>query len=154
MFPLFLILVVFAADRLSKRWAFSFLSEHGPTQINAYLSIQETYNKGIAFGMFQGAGPYIGWLTIVVVIGMFIYLLRLPKSEKLTRIGLALIIGGALGNMVDRVMTGEVLDFIVTPLRSSVFNVADIAINVGMAITILATVLSVQRARKQDLAKA
>ena len=54
----------------------------------------------------------------------------------LLRIGLALIIGGALGNMVDRIVAGEVLDFIVTPLRSGVFNLADVCINVGMVISL------------------
>lgn len=151
MLPYILILLVFLADRLSKRWATSYLSEHGPTQFNTYFSIQETYNEGIAFGMFQGVGPLIGWLTIAVVAGMFIYLVRLPKEERLTKIGLALIIGGALGNMVDRLIFGRVLDFIVTPLRASIFNVADIAINAGMITVILATIWSAYRARKQNL---
>ena len=149
--PYFIILLVFLADRLSKQWATSYLTEHGPAQINAYFSIQETYNEGIAFGMFQGIGPLIGWLTIAVVAGLFIYLVCLPKKDRLTKIGLALIIGGALGNMVDRVTTGRVLDFIETPLRSSIFNVADIAINVGMITVILATIWSAFRAIEQNL---
>lgn len=153
MLPYILILLVFLADRLSKWWAAAYLSEHGPTQINAYFSIQETYNKGIAFGMFQGAGPIVGWLTIAVVVGLFIYLVRVPKEEKLMKIGLALIIGGALGNMIDRITVGQVLDFIETPLRSSIFNVADMAINVGMVIVVLATIWSTLRAREQDLAE-
>jgi signal peptidase II len=152
MLPYFLILLVFLVDRLSKGWATSYLAEHGPTQFNSFFSIQETYNKGIAFGMFQGAGPAVGWLTVVIVIGLFIYLVRLPKGDKLMRIGLALIIGGALGNMVDRVTVGEVLDFIATPFRSSIFNVADIAINVGMVIVILATVGAMLNAKKRNLA--
>lgn len=150
MWTYIIILLVFLADRLSKRWAASYLSEYGPTQFSAYFSIQETYNKGIAFGMFQGAGPLVGWLTIAVIVGMFVYLVRLPKEEKLLRIGLALIIGGALGNMIDRITVGQVLDFIETPFRSSIFNVADIAINVGMVIIVLATIWSTLRARKQN----
>jgi signal peptidase II len=136
-------------DRLSKWWAAGFLREHGPTQISTYLSIQETYNRGIAFGMFQGAGPVIGWFTILVVIGMFIYLTILPKEERLLKIGLAVIIGGALGNMIDRLTAGQVLDFIETPLRSSIFNLADAAINVGMVIIIAATVWSLLRSRER-----
>jgi signal peptidase II len=151
MFPYVLILLVFLADRLSKRWALSFLNEHGPTQINNFISIQESYNMGIAFGMAQGIGAQIGWLTIVVVAGLFIYMVRLPQDQWLTRIGLALIIGGALGNMVDRLTRGEVLDFIVTPLRFAIFNVADIAINAGMVVIIVATVWSIRGARKPDL---
>lgn len=149
--PFALILLVFLADRFSKSWALSFLSEHGPTRINSFISIQESYNMGIAFGMAQGIGAQIGWLSVVFVAGMFIYMVRLPEDEWLTRIGLALIMGGALGNMIDRLTKGEVLDFIVTPLRFSIFNIADIAINVGMVIVLLATVRSIRRERKHDL---
>jgi signal peptidase II len=151
--PYILILLVFLADRLSKRWAAAYLGEHGPTQFNAYFSIQETYNRGIAFGMFQGVGPLVGWLTVAVVVGMFIYLARLPKEEKLMRVGLALIIGGALGNMIDRVTVGQVLDFIETPFRSGIFNVADVAINAGMVIIVLASIWSTLRARIQNPAE-
>jgi len=154
MFPYFLIILTFLADRFSKWWATSYLMEHGPTRINGLFSIQETYNRGIAFGMFQGIGPIIGWLTIAVVVGMFIYLVRLPKEEKLVRIGLALLIGGALGNLVDRIMVGQVLDFIETPLRSGIFNVADVAINLGMIIILLGTIWSMLRSRKQKLVEA
>ena len=151
---LFLIFVAFMADRLSKLWAISYLSEHGPTQINALLSIQETYNRGIAFGMFQGIGPLVGWLTIAVVAGMFIYLVRLPKEEKLIKVGLALIIGGAMGNLIDRIMVGQVLDFVETPLRPGIFNVADVAIYLGMIIVLLATIWSMLRSRNQNLTEA
>jgi signal peptidase II len=153
MIPYILIILAFLADRLSKQWAASFLSDHGPTQINAYLTIRETYNKGIAFGMFQGAGPLVGWFTIAVVAVMFVYLVRLPQEERFIKIGLALIIGGALGNMIDRVTVGQVLDFIETPFRSGIFNVADMAINVGMVIIILGTILSMVRARNQEPVK-
>ena len=151
---LFLILIVFMADRLSKLWAISYLNEYGPTQINPLLSIQETYNRGIAFGLFQGIGPLVGWLTIAVVMGMFIYLVRLPREEKLITIGLALIIGGAMGNLIDRIMVGQVLDFVETPLRSGIFNVADVAINLGMIIVLTATFWSMLRSRSQNLAEA
>ncbi len=153
MLPYFLILLAFLADRLSKWWAISYLNEHGPTRINALFSVQETYNRGIAFGMFQGIGPFIGWLTIAVVVGMSIYLARLPKEEKLVRIGLALLIGGALGNLIDRIVVGKVLDFIVTPLRPGIFNVADVAIYLGLIIFLLATIWSTLRSRNQNLAQ-
>jgi signal peptidase II len=153
MLPYILILLAFLADRLSKWWAISYLDEHGPTRINALFSVQETYNRGIAFGMFQGIGPLVGWLTIAVVVGMLIYLVRLPKEEKLLQIGLALLIGGALGNLVDRIMVGKVLDFIVTPLRSGVFNVADVVINLGIIIILLTTAWSALRSHNQNLAE-
>jgi signal peptidase II len=154
MLPYFLILVAFVADRFTKWWASSYLNEYGPAEINSLLSVRETYNRGIAFGLFQGIGPLVGWLTIAVVVGMFIYLVRLPREDKLTRAGLGLIIGGALGNLLDRIVAGQVLDFIETPLRPGIFNVADIAINLGMLMILLAAVLSSFRSRSQDIVEA
>lgn len=137
MIPYLLLLVAFAADRLSKRWAAAYLSEHGPTTFNALFSIREAYNKGIAFGMLQGTGQLVGWLSIVVVVTLFLYLRGLPGSMRLMRSGLALVIGGALGNLVDRVTVGEVLDFIEVPLRPGVFNVADVMIQVGLILALI-----------------
>ena len=139
--PYILIIVIFLADRLSKIWAANFLAENGPTQVHQYLTITETYNRGIAFGLFQGVGPIIGWLTIGVVIGMFIYMVRLPREVWLVRLGMALIIGGALGNLIDRVSAGEVLDFIQSSLLWGIVNIADISINVGMVIMIVGSLI-------------
>ena len=155
MFPyLILIFLVFLADRISKWWAASYLAAHGAAQINALFSIREAYNRGIAFGMFQGIGPLVGWLTIVVVAGLLIYLARLPEDAKLVKIGLALIIGGALGNLVDRILVGKVLDFIETPFRPGIFNVADLAINLGIIIILLATIRSALRERDRKYPEA
>ena len=95
----------------------------------------------IAFGMFQGIGPLVGWLTIGVVVGMLIYMSRVPRSMWILRIGLALVIGGALGNLVDRITAGEVLDFIQTPLRSGIFNVADMMIHLGLILSVIGAYL-------------
>ena len=132
MVPYILILAAFAADRLTKWWAANYLADHKVTALNDYLVLYPTYNRGIAFGLFQGIGHIVGWLSIIVVIGLFIYMIRVPRSLWLMRIGLALIIGGAMGNLIDRVTVGEVLDFIQTPLQPGVFNVADLMINVGV----------------------
>jgi signal peptidase II len=134
--PYILIITIFLADRLSKIWAAAFLAENGPTQINQYLTIQETYNRGIAFGLFQGAGPVVGW-----VIGMLVYMIRLPRELWLVRTGMAFIIGGALGNLIDRVWAGEVLDFIQSPLLWGIVNIADISINVGMVVLIIGSMV-------------
>jgi len=78
------------------------------------------------------------------VLGLLFYLIRLPREMWLLRLGLALIIGGALGNMIDRIVAGQVLDFILTPLRPGVFNVADICINVGMLLSLAGFLLQKQ----------
>lgn len=136
-----LILLAFGADRLTKWWAAAYLAEHGPTTFNAFFTLRETYNRGIAFGMFQGVGLIVGWLTIGVLIGLFVYLLRLPRQLWLMRSGVAVLIGGALGNLVDRISAGEVLDFIETPFRQAVFNVADVMIWIGMGLLLLGSIV-------------
>jgi signal peptidase II len=151
MLPYLLILIAFAADRLTKWWASSYLNEFGPTQINAFITVRETYNRGIAFGLFQGIGPLVGWFTIAVVAGMFVYLVRLPREDKLMRAGLGLVIGGALGNLLDRIVAGQVLDFIESPLRPGIFNVADVAINFGILMILLSALWSSFRSRSQGL---
>lgn len=149
MWPYILILLAFAADRFSKWWVAGNVADHAPIQINQYLTIQKTYNEGIAFGLFQGIGPAVGWLTVVVILGLVFYLVQVPRNEWLIRAGLGLMIGGALGNMLDRIVAGEVLDFIQTPLRSGIFNVADVMINLGMVLIVIGSI--VHRAPKEEL---
>jgi signal peptidase II len=132
MLPFFLILLAFGLDRLSKWWAAVYLAEQGPTQLHPLLTLYPVYNRGIAFGMAQGIGPIVGWLSVGVVLLLFLYLVRLPRSMSIMRLGLGLLIGGALGNLVDRITAGQVLDFISTPLRPGVFNVADVMIYAGI----------------------
>lgn len=137
MIPYFLILLAFLADRVTKWWAAAYLEEHGPTTFNEFFTLYETYNRGIAFGLLQGSGSLVGWLTVGIVASLFVYLIRLPREERLMRAGLALLIGGALGNLVDRVTAGEVLDFIQTPLRAGIFNVADVMIHLGLFLALI-----------------
>jgi signal peptidase II len=137
MFPFLLIVLAFGLDRLSKWWAAAYLAEQGPTELHPLLSLYPIYNRGIAFGLAQGIGPIVGWLSIIVVLGLLVYMVRLPRSMGLMRVGLALLIGGALGNLVDRVTAGQVLDFITTPLRPGVFNVADVMIYAGILLALV-----------------
>jgi signal peptidase II len=148
MLYLIVIILAFFIDRLSKLWAADFVAENGPTRLHPLLTIQETYNRGVAFGMFQGIGPIVGWFTILVVGALLIYLIHAPKELWIMRLGLAILIGGALGNLVDRIFVGHVLDFIETPLRSGIFNMADVLIYVGIGLTILGAVL--QKSKDED----
>lgn len=130
-------LLAFLADRFSKWWVAGYLAENGSIRVTSWLTIREVYNRGIAFGLFQGIGPVVGWLTLLLLLGLFVYLVRLPRQAWLMRLGLAVLIGGAMGNLVDRIFAGVVLDFIETPLRQGVFNVADVLIHVGVVLAIL-----------------
>ena len=68
---------------------------------------------------------------------MVLYIAKTPRHMVLLRSGLSLIVGGALGNLVDRITVGQVLDFIQTPLRSGIFNGADVMINLGMVLALV-----------------
>ena len=142
MLPFLVAVGAFAADRIGKMWASNFLSEHGPTRVHSLLTIRETYNSGLAFGLFQGLGPLVGWLSILILLGLSLYVARLPRQAHLMRIGLAMIIGGASGNLIDRITVGQVLDFIETPLRPGVFNVADVMIYLGMLLVLAGGLLN------------
>ena len=141
LWPFGVIFIAYGLDRFSKWWAADFLALNGPTELHSLLSIKEAYNRGIAFGMFQGIGPLVGWLTIGVVIVLTISMLRLPEGSNLMKLGMSILIGGALGNMWDRIVHGEVLDFLVTPIRAGIFNVADVLIYVGIGICFIAAFL-------------
>lgn len=136
-----LTVLAFALDRLSKWWVATNLVQQGPLQIHELLTLHATYNRGMVFGLFQGIGSWVGWISIIVIGGLLVYLARLPAEARLMRIGLALVIGGALGNLVDRLLAGEVLDFITTPLLPWVFNVGDVFINGGMILFALGSLL-------------
>ncbi|MCB0035949.1 MAG: signal peptidase II [Anaerolineales bacterium] len=126
------IMLAFMVDRASKWWAADFFATHGPTQLHPYLTITNTYNRGLALGLFQGIAPYMGWLSVLILAILFFYMITLPAKQSFVRLGMAITIGGALGNMIDRILFGRVLDFISTPFRSGIFNLADVLIYVGL----------------------
>lgn len=156
MLPYLLIILAFAADRLTKWWVAGSFQVHSDTRVSSFFTVHPTYNSGIAFGLLQGIGPTIGWLSIAVVVGLAVYLVRVPRSMWLLRTGLALLIGGALGNLIDRVTAGQVLDFIQISLRPGVFNVADVMIQIGVLLSLAGSLLHRQAppATEQEAAAA
>lgn len=136
-----LTILAFVLDRLSKWWVATYLVQQGPLQVHELLTLRATYNRGMVFGLMQGVGSWIGWVSVFVIGGLLVYLTRLPPDARLMRVGLALVIGGALGNLVDRLLAGEVLDFITTPLLPWIFNVGDVFINGGMILFAVGSIL-------------
>lgn len=130
----------YLADRLSKQWAAG-LGPEPQIVIPNVLSWTRVLNRGVAFGLLQGLGPVVGWLTIVVLIGFFVYLVRLPRAQWLVRFGVALLIGGAAGNLVDRLTAGAVIDFIAVRGFPYIFNVSDILLNTGVVIMLIGSYL-------------
>jgi signal peptidase II len=138
MLPYIIIILAYAADRVTKWWIANNLADFRPVKVNAFLTLQPTYNRGVAFGLLQGIGPIIGWFSILIVLGLLVYLIRTPRQQWLLRLGLAMIIGGALGNMIDRVTAGEVLDFIHVSFLPGIFNISDLMVNLGMGTSLAA----------------
>lgn len=112
-----------------------------------YARILHWYNTGVAFGLFQGGGIIFILLPLVIVIGMLVYFPRIPDDDWTLRLALSLQLGGALGNLVDRITIGHVTDFISVG-RFPVFNVADSAITIGVIVLILGVNIQERKEKK------
>jgi len=113
---------------------------YGPRQVlDHVLYLTVTRNAGAAFGLFQNFTIGFVLISVVVMIGILFYYGRLPTGDWPARLGLALVFGGALANAYDRGVQGSVIDFIQVP-HWPIFNVADSAISVGVAVLLIGTV--------------
>jgi signal peptidase II len=101
------------------------------------LSIVHLTNSGAAFGMLQGAGPLLVMTSIVGMVAIVVFLFNPTFAHPVMRLGLAFMLGGAIGNLIDRVKDGEVVDYIKVP-NFPAFNVADSAITIGVLLLIWA----------------
>jgi signal peptidase II len=154
--------LVILLDQLSKWWILhSFeLGESMPV-IDGFFMITSHRNKGAAFGILQDQRTFFIIITIVIVIGLIWYLAKSALDRKnLLAFSLSLILGGALGNFIDRVRMGEVVDFLHFRFRFSwfgtevdysypIFNLADSAICIGVALVFLDTFLEWRKERKR-----
>ncbi len=134
---------IFALDVLTKIWASSSLALYEVVPVIPYFNIMLAHNSGAAFSFLADAGGWQRWfftaIALVVSVVITVWLKRLPASEKLQAVALASILGGALGNVLDRVLHGYVVDFLDFYYQDShwpAFNIADIAIVVGAALLI------------------
>lgn len=109
-----------------------------------FARILHWYNKGVAFGMFQNGGLIFILMPIVIAIGIIVYFRRIPEQDWAVRLALSLQLGGALGNLIDRITIGHVTDFISVG-KFPVFNIADSAITVGVIVLILGVWLQEKR---------
>jgi signal peptidase II len=101
-----------------------------------YARIVHWHNTGAAFGIFQGFGDIFTVLAIVVAIAILYYFPQVPREDWPLRLAMGLQLGGAVGNLIDRVTIGWVTDF-VSVGRFPVFNVADASISIGVAVLII-----------------
>ena len=121
---------------------------YGPRQIvDHVLFLTVTRNAGAAFGIFQNFTVGFLLISAVVMIGILIYYWYLPARDWSARLGLALVFGGAIANAYDRAVKGSVVDFIQIP-HWPVFNVADSAVTVGVAILVIGTLWANRQPRR------
>ena len=113
-----------------------------------YLRIVNWYNTGVAFGLFQGMGPIFTILAVLVAIAIVYYFPKISSQDWIIRIALGLQLGGAVGNLIDRVVFGRVTDF-VSIGNFPVFNVADASITVGVIVLILGIWIQDGRQRRE-----
>ncbi len=141
---LWLAVVVLAADLATKSWADSTLDYGVPNPLTSWFDLTLLYNNGAAFSFLAHAGGWQRWffITIAAVISgvLIVWLKRTSRQQWWLGLGLALILGGALGNLHDRILLGYVVDFISVHYKNHyfpAFNLADSAITVGAAIMII-----------------
>ncbi|NCB38153.1 MAG: signal peptidase II [Erysipelotrichia bacterium] len=128
-------LIFFMLDRATKLLVINNSHQLPINILDNFFSLTYVKNPGVAFGWFPDwrLPPIIMALTMIIIIAY--YSLKLPEEERLTRWALALLVGGAIGNLYDRIIYGFVVDFFLFRFGSfdfPVFNVADIAIDVGV----------------------
>jgi signal peptidase II len=152
--PVAIALVVILVDQLTKHWAVTSLGTEREIHLVWTLQLNLAFNNGMAFGQGQGFGPVIAVIATVVIV----YLLASLRTEgsRLGTLGMGLLIGGAAGNLIDRLfrgddgfMQGAVVDFIDLQWFP-IFNVADMAINVGAGLLILNGILDARPHRAAD----
>jgi signal peptidase II len=155
---------VVVLDQASKWWLARTLDIHEfRPLIEGVLSLSHVQNRGAAFGILSEADlPYQAALfsavSLLALVAIAVYAFRLPAEARLPQMGLALVLGGALGNLIDRVRLGYVVDFIHVYWGRHQwpdFNVADSAITVGVALLILDMLVAPDRESvKPDMAGA
>ncbi len=145
---------VLVADQLSKLWAQRALV-HGEVVLTPFFNFALAYNTGAAFGFLSGASGWQNFFFVAVAIAVgaviIVMLRRLKPGDTLVAAALWLILGGAIGNLADRLRLGHVVDFLDFHLGGWhfwTFNVADSAITIGAALLILDSLgLRIGRAR-------
>lgn len=135
---------VLALDQLTKAWIAATLSLYERIPLLPFLDIIRVHNRGAAFSFLSTAAGWQRWfftaLALAVSVAILVWLRRLPGGQRRLAAGLALVLGGALGNLWDRLQYGYVVDFIDVYYGGwhwPAFNVADSAISIGAALLIL-----------------
>jgi signal peptidase II len=141
-----IVLVIVVLDQITKIWADRSLDMYQQVHITSWFNITKAYNYGAAFSFLDIPGGWQRWfftsISLVVSIVLSVWLFRMTRAEKWLSLSIALILGGAVGNLIDRMFYGYVVDFIQVHWNESYFpsfNIADAAISCGTAILLFLT---------------
>jgi len=138
-----IVLIIFFFDRITKKIIISLSQENfgQPIFTSEYLNISLVWNQGIAFGLFSFSESYTyNILTILITLVVFIIFYMIIKNDGFKKFSLIMIVGGALGNLYDRIFFSAVPDFFdfhVGNFHWFIFNIADIFITIGVIFMIL-----------------
>lgn len=141
---LLLSVLIIILDLWTKRMATESLTLYRPLELTSWLNMTLAHNYGAAFSFLSDAGGWQRWLFTGLAFGvtlvLLVWLVRLPAQQKLTGAALGLIIGGAVGNLIDRIVNGYVVDFIdvyYLHWHWPAFNMADSAITCGVVLLLI-----------------
>lgn len=147
--------LVVILDQLSKQIAENSLLLHKPLAVFPGFNWTLMYNKGAAFSFLSQAGGWQRWFFIIlssaISIALIIWLKQLKKDQQVLSAGIAFILGGAIGNVIDRSLYGHVIDFIQVYYKDfywPAFNIADSAITLGAGLLILDMFIEYKKAHK------
>jgi signal peptidase II len=153
-------LAVIGCDQLVKLWIVAHLPPNGIQRVLPVLDVTLTYNRGAAFSFLADASGWQKWffagLAVAVGVGIVLWLGRLDgRARRTLCLGLTLILGGALGNLIDRVRIGHVVDFILAHWHGVyfpwAFNIADSAITVGAVLLLVDAWLESRGSKKENV---
>ncbi|MEJ2309827.1 MAG: signal peptidase II [Gammaproteobacteria bacterium] len=153
---LWLSLIIVVLDQVTKIWIDSSLMLHDRVPvIHGFFDLMKAYNEGAAFSFLAGQDGWQRWfftgLSTIISIALLIWLRRLQPSHLWTALAISLVIGGAVGNLIDRVALGHVVDFLlfyIDPWYWPAFNIADSAISIGVVILIITELFGLDRKRE------
>lgn len=147
-----LALLVIVLDQISKHWVNAALTYNETVTFTSFFNFTLRYNPGAAFSFLSDAGGWQRWfftsVAIIVSVVLVVWIARVAAEKKREAFGLTMILGGAIGNVYDRITLGHVVDFIVVHYQDyywPAFNLADSAITLGAILLIADMILTKEK---------
>lgn len=142
-----LVVITLIVDQLTKIWAYN--NKVNMNVINRFLNFTYVENRGAIFGIMQGSNIVMAILSCIICILLGAYILNLRKSDSKVFWGYYLILSGGIGNIIDRLVRGFVVDFIDTPFIAT-FNFADTCVVLGVIFVLVNELLQYAKKEKSD----